>query len=585
MTGRATLEIVRQGKGPRLVTGTQAPRRGVVIGVVVVLAVSATVLLLLQSRLTFFADDWRFLIERRGLSPDVFLDPHNDHIAVLPVAIYKALLNVFGMSSALPFQIVSTGVFLLSNVALFAYLRRRVGDELALLGMTLVLFLGAAWIDLLWSFQIGLSGSIAAGLAGLLALERDEKHGDTIACALLAIATGFSELGIPFAVAALVSVALGPQPRRRRLYVVFVPFALYAFWFLGWGHKGPETFTMHNLLVSPKYVFEAVSQAIASLLGLATPLTGSGSQPVGLIWGELLLVIGIVFAVWRVRRLGGIPRGLWTALALGGAFWFLAAINAYLTWRLPTNGRYQYPGAVFVLLIAAELLRGFRPNRQTLAVAGLVTTAAVVSGLFFLGKGYRIQKTTTDTERARLAAVEIARPDLAANSRVNVDLLTQFDAGAYISAVDAFGSPALTESQLASSSEANRATADLVLASLLSVRLTPISEAERLGVPRRRCHSTGSKYAARQWAPLHPGVNWVTANQAPASLWLARFADVPWVALGSLGRGRVGAINIPRDRSTRPWRLEALGHGSVTVCGTPTQAPGPPSGSLRHLSG
>ena len=212
---------------------------------------AGTVLLLLQSRLTFFGDDWRFLLERRGFSLDAFLDPHNDHIALLPVAIYKTLLKIFGMSSALPFQVLSTGIFLLSNIALFAYLRLRVGDELALLGVTLVLFLGAAWVDLLWSFQIALSGSIVSGLAALLAIERNERRADVIACALLVTATAFSELGIPFAFAALVSVALvpslGESPLRRRRRAV----RAVRIWFLGWGHKGPETFTLHNLLVSP----------------------------------------------------------------------------------------------------------------------------------------------------------------------------------------------------------------------------------------------------------------------------------------------------------------------------------------------
>ncbi|MGA6948469.1 MAG: hypothetical protein WBZ00_12020, partial [Solirubrobacterales bacterium] len=373
------------------------------------------------------------------MSATVFLDPHNNHIVILPVSIYKALLEVFGMSSALPFQIVSTGIFLLSNFALFIYLRRRVGDVLALLGTTMILFLGAAWIDLLWSFQVSLSGSIATGLAALLALERDKQRSDAVACALLVASVAFSELGVSFALAALVSVALGPRLRRNRLYVALVPLALYAIWFLGWGHQGPDTFSAHNVLVSPKYVFEAISQAIASLLGLATPLTGSGLQPVGLIWGELLLVTGIVLAVWRLRQLGQISRALWTALTLGGSFWFLAAVSAYLSYRLPTNGLYQFPGGVFVLLIAAELLRGFRPKRQTLAIAALVTLAAVISGLLFLHKGYRIQKAATDPERARLAALEIARPDLAEGHKVNLDFFTQFDAGSYFSAVDAFG--------------------------------------------------------------------------------------------------------------------------------------------------
>ena len=535
----------------------------------VVLACSATVLLLLQSRLTFVADDWSFLLDRRGLSAAVFLDPHNNHIVVVPVSIYKALLNVFGMNSALPFQFAATGVFLLSNLALFVYLRRRVGPELALLGTTLILFLGAAWIDLLWSFQIALSGSIAAGLAALLALERDERRSDAIGCVLLVAAVGFSELGVSFALAALVSVALGPRPWRHRLYVALLPLVLYAIWFLGWGHKGPETLTAHNVLVSPKYVFEAISQAIASLLGLATPLTGSGLQPVGLIWGELLLVAGIILAVWRVRQLGRISRGLWTALTLGGSFWFLAAATAYLTYRLPTNGRYQFPGAVFVLLIAAELLRGIRPSRQTLLVGVVVTAAAVVSGLFYLDKGYRIQRSTTVMERAKLGALEIARPNVSPASEVPLNLLTQINAGAYFSAVDAFGSPALTASQLASSSEASRAAADATLALLLKIRLAELSGATGKG-DSRRCQATAANLTAGQSVPLVPGINRLIADGEPVGLRLARFADRSWLELGSLAPHRTGEIQIPRDRSTRRWRMQVGGPGSVSVCRAPS---------------
>ena len=321
---------------------------------------SVAVLLFLQSPLTFRDDEWKFLLERRGFSAGVFLDPNNDHIAVALAAIYKAPLAVFGMSSALPFAVVSTLVFVLSVVLLFLYLHRRVGDWLALLGSVLVLFLGAAWNDLLWSFQIGFSASIAAGIGALLALDRDDRKGDLAACALLVLSTSFSELGVPFAVGALVSVALGPSPRRSRLYVAVVPLALYGIWYLGWGHMGPHRASFHNLVNSPKFVFDSVSQNLASLLGLATPLSGNGEYLVGLNWGRILLVIAIALAIWRLRRVGWPSRWLWAVLAAGGAFWFLTALNAIPLLRTPTTGRYQYPGAIFVLLIAAELLRGVR---------------------------------------------------------------------------------------------------------------------------------------------------------------------------------------------------------------------------------
>jgi hypothetical protein len=526
---------------------------------------SASLLLIFQSNLTFFGDDWPLLIERRGRSVGVFLDPHNNHIVVLPATIYKALLSTFGMSSSMPFSVVSTLVFLLSAVLLFVYLRRRVGDWPALLGAILILFLGAAWIDLLWSFQIGYSGAIAAGLAALLALERDDRKGDWIACGLLVVATGFSEIGVPFALGALASIAMGPRPRRQRLYVVFVPLVLYAIWFLGWGHKGPDTLTVHNVLNSPAYVFDAVSQAIASLLGLATPLTGNGSELVGLLWGHILFVVLSVLAVWRVWQMGGITRGLLTALTVGGSFWFLAAFNAYLDLRAPTNGRYQYPGAVFVLLVASEFLRGVRVDRRVLGGAAAVTAAAVVSGVFFLHDGYRIRRTESDIERARLAALDIARPSVSPDREVAIELFTGFAAGTYYSAADAFGSPAYTESQLATSAEENRVAADGMFGAILGIRLAP--SASRGTSAQGHCR-VASPTGSGQGLPLDPGAyDLMDRSASGASLRLSRFASTPWVNLGALSPGRWHSFVIPPDRSAHPWYLTVVGSGPVRVCG------------------
>ncbi len=540
----------------------------VLLWLAIAVACAGAVLLVFQSHLTFFGDDWKILLERRGSNPSVFLDPHNDHIVILLVFIYKGLLATVGMSSSLPFSIASTFTFLLSAVLVFVYLRLRVGDWPALLGTILLLFLGAAWIDLLWSFQIVFSGSIAAGLGALLLLERNDRSGDLIALGLLVVSTAFSELGVAFVIGALVSIALGPRPQRTRLYVVLVPLVLYAVWFLGWGHKGPDTITLHNLLVSPKYVFDAVSQAMASLLGLATPLSGDGSKPVGLVWGHVLFLVAVVLAVWRVRRVGRISAGLWTALAMGGAFWFLAALNAYQDLRTPTNGRYQFPGAVFVLLIAAELLRGVRMDRRVLAGATVVTTAAVVSGLFFLHDGYRRQKTESDLERSRLAALEIARPNLSPDTPVALELFTGFTAGAYFGAADAFGSPAYTESELASRSEADRLAADQFLASTLGIKLgaTPL--------PRRgggaRCLPMPASSNGTPAVALGPGDYSLTAPVTQgAGVRLGRFADLPAVDLGEvLPRQRI-SLRLPPDRSARPWRLAAIGSGPVIVCGAP----------------
>jgi serine acetyltransferase len=542
-------------------------------------AASGTFLLVLESHLTFFGDEWEFLLNRRGWSVGVFLDPHNDHIALLPISIYKLLLAIFGMDSALPFQVVSTLVFLLSAVLLFVYVRRRVGDWLALLGSALILFLGAAWTDLLWSFQIGFSGSIAAGLGALLALDRDDRAGDGIACALLVISLSFSELGAPFVAGALVSVLVGEWPRIRRLYIVLVPLALYAAWWAGWGHTAESTFSLHNVLVSPKFVFDAASQAIASLLGLGTPLTGSGTNPVGLIWGRILLVCGIGAAIWRLRRIGEVPRALWVALAIGCSFWFLTAFNAVPLLRTPTSGRYQYPSAVFIVLIAAELLRGARMSRRSLAVASGIAALAVLSGVWFLHLGYSNHlKPQSDALRGQLAAIEIARNHLRPGLAVRSGLVA-IDARSYLSAADAEGSPAYTPPELGLSPQAARFAADNLLVNALGIRL---EKAQGSRPPPRNkgmsCH-TVTATPTGVLVLLGPGKVTLTPRRdaSTETVLLARFAAGFPVNLGRVVPGHRSGFTLPTDGALRPWRLGLSGSGDVTVCGQP--APAAPTGS------
>jgi hypothetical protein len=542
----------------------------------VLIAASGTVLLTLQSHLTFFADDWRVLLDRRGWSVGDFLDPHNAHLTLAPVLIYKLLLVTFGMSSALPFEVVSTLVFLLSVALLFAYLRRPVGDWPALLGSALILFLGASWIDLLTAFPINFSGAIAAGLGALLALERDDVVADRIACALLVVSVSFSEVGVPFVAGAVVSILLRDWPRMRRLYIVFVPVVLYAVWWAGWGHTARGTFSLHNVLVSPKFVFDAASQAAASLLGLGTPLhasthdpAASYRDPVGLDWGRILLVAGIGAAIWRFRRLGGVPRPFWVALAIGGSFWFLVAFYADPGLRTPTAGRYQYPGAVFLILIVAELLRWVWISRLALALGSAVTALAVLSGLWFFHLGYEKRlKPQSDMLRGELAAIEIAG-DRVDPGLVVVSATAPIEAGAYLSAANAYGSPAYSESELASSREWVRGAADQVMVRGLGIRLGSEtgSRSRSSGHGVTHCRTVAATSSGEPGVSLGPGEVTLRARPgASAEILLGRFADGLPVDLGPLARARTSSLTLPPDRSSRPWRLGLRGSGNVTVC-------------------
>ena len=93
-------------------------------------------------------------------------------------------------------------------------------------------------------------------------------------------------------------------------------------------------------------------------------------------WGRLIAVAVLAgLGLWW-KALGGPvvdPRALWPILAVAPPLvnWFLTAFNAFAG-REPTTSRYQYAGAIFVLLILACLLRDIRPSRNWLIVGAVL---------------------------------------------------------------------------------------------------------------------------------------------------------------------------------------------------------------------
>ena len=532
--------------------------------------VSAGLLLLLGSRLTFFLDDWEFLVYRRGFNADAILAPHGENIAIGPVLVYKALLETAGMASALPFRIVSTAAFIASVTLLYVYLRRRLGDWPALAAGAAVLFLGAAWEDLLWPFQVGYFVSMAAGLGTLLALERHSRRGDLVACALLAVSVLFSSLGLPFAVGAAVLIALGPRAsRRRRAFVFVLPLGLFAAWWLGWGREADTEVSWQNVASAPVFMFDGLASSISSLLGLATPRDETAVS--SLDWGRPLLVVALLLAGWRLWRLGRVPPALIVATAIAATFWLLAGVNEK-PGRDPFSSRYQYVGAIFLLLIAAELLRGVRLKRAALAAVFAVTLLAVASNLSFLVQSWRSYRLTSQIERADLAAVEIARdrvspgfllrPEIAGTAYVHID------AASYLSAADAFGSPAYDEAELGAAPEVARNYADVVLANALGVSFSTEANA---GTARGCLVAAPPAQGERRLVELPPGGAVIEApRRSPVLVRMRRFStENSPVTVGELAAGRTGVLEIPTDRSQRPWLLDIEAGGPTSVCGLP----------------
>lgn len=525
---------------------------------------SGVLIVVLASKISFLLDDWGYILYRRDFNLDAFMDPANEHLVVGPVAAFKLLLPTFGMGSTLPYRLLTTALFLLGVWFLFVWIRRRLGQWPALIATIPILFLGAAFDDFLWFIaSISFVGSMTCGLGMLLALDRRDRLADGLACAWLIGSLLFASLWLAFAIGAAVDIFLrrGERDWRRRAYIVAVPVALYALWWLGWGHTAESAFSLHNVATTPLFVLDSFAAAIASLFGLATPVDGIAS-PGGLDWGRPLAVLLGGLAIWRLYTFKRIPRSFWVVLAIVLAFWVLGGI-ALKSGRSPWVSRYQYPGAGLMLLVAVELLRGVRLSRRLLAPALIIVVAAVASNVLFLTESYESYEGTTALERADLAALEIARDKVEPTFTLSEDTAdtgyVSVDAASYLSARDAFGSPAYSEAELEAASEKARVPADKVLAAALELELTP-SAAPPASAPCRALRAPTIVALPEGGASFDPN------GGASVELNLSRFADDFPVALGSLPSGW-SELTIPTDRSPRPWRAQLDGTGAVTFCG------------------
>jgi len=529
------------------------------------LAGAGLLLLSLTAHINFVTDEWNLLFLRPGWGPDSFLEPFHEHIIVAPTSIYKTLQWLFGMDSSRPFQLVAIAGFLATGVLLFIWLRRRVGDWAALIGTALILFLGAAFEDLLWAFQVGYYGSLACGLGALLALDRDDRTGDFAAAILLVASLTFSSLGLPFVAGAATEWLTNPRQRSRRWLIPAAGAAFYGLWWLGWGHSAESTFSLANLPDAPRFVFDAAAAGLTSLLGLAT---GDGSEPdqPHLIWGKLALLVLMALAAWRLLRLRRIPPGVAVTFVIALTFFGLSAL-AQSDLRLPTSSRYQLPGAIFLLLLSAELLRGVKLRAPVLAGAAVVVVVTSSMGIDLM----REQRDTrwvpaTAATSVKIGVAAYAAPvldpgfvlDLGPGSAVPLDR--------FLDEIEASGLPGDSAGEIEGKDPVTRADADRYLIELTAPQLVGVNP----GVSAKKCH----RYPARSTAPImtapeadRAGPQSIEIRNRGAvilNLSLSRFGDPPGSPIGGVNPRSTAWLELPVIDSPPPWTVE--GDGPFSVC-------------------
>jgi glycerol-3-phosphate acyltransferase PlsY len=508
------------------------------------------------------------LVHYAPFSPEYLFAPFNGHLPFGGRFVYEAIFATFGAKYT---------VFLLINIAslwacvgvTFELIRRRIGAIAALAPCIVLLFLGFAREQLLWPLDFNTAASLAAGLAAVLALERDDRRGEILACLLLTLSVAMIELGLSFAVGIAVWLLIRHRADAlRRAWIVLVPIALYAIWWI-WARKFDQSeTTAGNLHLLPETFLDGAAAVMGALTGTSPVQPGAYVSPLTWFGKALAVAAGVVLIVrlW----LGKLPRTIWVWLIVLGSYWSLLAVAA----RPAEGGRYILVGAVLIVLIAADAV-GRRISDGVAIALLLLALVALPANIAQLTEGRDNDTLHHDppVSQTEFAMLELAREHVAPDYFVTGDprvaevdggLFIGITADAYLDAAAHNGSFSYSLEEVREQDEDLRLIADAALVGALAVEIEPTSAPG----PGAKCRSvaptTGDDSASFDLGPgrilLRPAGNDQTA------LWLARFADSP----RSVGIDYLppswSQLVIPGDEAPDRWRLTV--DGPVTVCST-----------------
>ncbi len=533
------------------------------------LLVADLVLLLWFGRgTTFFYDDWDFVVHDYGGGLHSLLLAHVGNISILPIAVYKILFHLVGLSHYIVFRLVVIVLHLVTATLIYVLARRRAQPLTALLAASLILFLGFAWEDLLWGFQIGYMLSITGGVAAWTLLDDPRRRNDVLASLCLIVSATSSSLGI----ALLIGVAAELVWRRdlRRLWVPAVPVLIYLLWYVG---HGESEVTKASLIAAPAFASELAAAAFGALIGHS------------LDWGRPLAVIAAFGLLWWLGGRSRASARLVGLIATGLSLWIVTAVSRS-TISGPETSRYTYLGAVVIVLALVELVRRrvFSP-RVSLAACGLVLYF-VFCGLTLMSNGAQNLRGISDVMKADLGALELAAAHAPPQFEPDPQRAPQLTAGPYLHTVRSIGSsPADTTKQIVAADPASRNGADNTLVALYGpdivaaapTRPSPLAPAPAvLGVTggsviqHGRCvQVTPSPGAPANVVVTLPGGAALLRDLGAvgASIYLKRFGDnfVPFPQ--TLAPHSSRALVIPADSAGIPWQLQLTSSSPTELCG------------------
>ena len=385
-------------------------------------------LLYLGRGVTFFQDEWRFIdvVGPFGTLDDL-LKPQNEHWSTLPFLLYRAIFNVVGLSSYLPYLAVVLALHVVAAAGLFVLLYRRNGPLVAFGGAVLALWLGTGYQNLFWAFQVGFVGSTAAGLWALVAFEHDGRAASLAGTLLLLASVMSSGIGLVFSTA--VGAELVADKERRRKVVWLVPIAVaYLAWYLAIGRTGVSAaeagvndsrnpFSVTALADVPAFAWAGLQHSVEATIG-----------PLPVLVPALSLVLIVSALAWLVYH--RVPaRTVGAVAGLVVLFGLIGLVRGHIGIEQTTRSRYLYEGVLLVMLAVSGLI-GTRLTPDAIRREPLARVAAgacallLIAGLAhnanWLRLGQRDWLNRAAETRAYIALLDVV-PAALVNREVAVD--------------------------------------------------------------------------------------------------------------------------------------------------------------------
>jgi hypothetical protein len=547
-------------------------------------------------------DEWSLVQTRLDGGADVYLEPHNEHLLAVPIAVFKALFATVGIDRFWPYLLVVVVAHLLAVVLLYAIARRALRPELAVAITLPFVFFGPGWELSLFPINIGFLGSLVAALGVMLLLERRKMWAQAACALLLMVALACSSLGIALA-AGMLAERLWDRKRPRRLWVVALPVALYGLWYVVYNippaRQGPI-----EVLEAPWFIVRTAAGAVGAIVGLPAGNETASSPLHGAIQlADTLLLAAALGALVVVHVRAGRPTPrLVFLLVMLATFWCMLGLSRAYT-DGPFASRYIAPAAFLIALIVVEVAAGRRiPARLVPIAAGLALAAATLNA-HWLREDAANRRAAAATLASQLGAMELARDRLEESGRLSPQTTQQrfrperrrptaIVADAYFPAIDRLGSSsAYTLEEIAAAPEPARAAADDVLLRAYAVRPAPYTQETRAFIDRLRSAAGGrlrivsvrgtrtalasgcERIAPRGAAPVlvdvrlpARGVLVRSSSESRIESSLRRFARGFSGTSRLAGTGGSTALLVPRDASDRPWSARITGTRALVVC-------------------